>query len=174
MSEKVAVPRRPPLQVAMGPDQHLRVGPGGYIRVDAASVAFAAAVIDDLCRVAMAPEGRALLAECDALGRVIRIVRPETSIDPPNGTVEADSRRDATSAGRDIGQRTSDGEPVAGTGAGSGSRISYDPEEWPWQGDPASPTGARVLAALLRQARINARGADDPADLWPRLSDGGR
>jgi hypothetical protein len=164
MPQKVTVPRQPALQVVMGPDGHLHVGPGGHIRVHAASAHFAASVIDDLCRIANAPEGAALLAECDALGHRISIARPETPIEPPNGTVEPEDRSAATARSAVTGQESQAGEPVPGTGTGSGSRIRYDPAEWPWQGDPASSSGAGVLLALLRQARINAKGADDPTN----------
>jgi hypothetical protein len=173
VEQKYAVPRRPALKVVMGPDGHLHVGPGGHIRVDAASVPFAAAVIDDLCRVANSPDGTALIAECDALGRRITIAKPAASIEPPNGTVQPDDRAAATAPGGPTGQAGETGDPVPGTGTGSGSRIFYDPAEWPWQGDPASPSGARVLLALLRQARVNAKGADNPTDGRTCLVDGG-
>jgi hypothetical protein len=173
MQQKYAVPRRPALQVVMGPDGHLHVGQGGHIRVHATSVHFAACVVDDLCRIANSPEGTALLAECDALGHRISIARPEPPIEPPNGTIQPEDRSAATARGAATGQMSAAGDPILGTGAGSGSRICYDPAEWPWQGDPASPSGARVLLALLRQATINAKGADDPTDGRTCPADGG-
>ncbi len=157
----------------MGSDRHLHVGPGGHIQVHAASAHYAACVIDDLCRIANAPEGCALLAECDALGHRIRIVRPETPLEPPNGIVEPENRSAATARGGLTGQEGPDGDPVLGTGAGCGSHIYYDPAEWPWQGDPTSPSGARVLLVLLQQARTNAKGADDPTNGLTCVEEGG-
>jgi hypothetical protein len=173
MEQKYTVPRRPPLQVVMGPEGQFHVGPGGHIRVHVVSVDFAASVIDDFCRIAALPEGAALLAACDALGRTIDVTRPEAPIEPPNGTIQPEDRPAATARGAATGQESATGDPVLGTGEGSGSLICYDPAEWPWQGDPASPTGARVLLALLRQARINAEGADDPTDGRTCPVDGG-
>jgi hypothetical protein len=164
MQQKRTVPRRPALQVVMGPDGHLYVGAGGHIRVHTASAHFAAVVIDDLCWIANLPEGAALLASCDVLGHRIIIATPKTPIDPPNGTIEPEDRSAATMAGGLTAPQGPGGDPILGTGAGSGSRICYDPADWPWQGDPASPCGARVLLALLRQARVNAMGADDPTN----------
>ena len=137
----------------MGPDNHLHVGMHGNLRVQVASARFAALVIDDLCAVDDAPGGGALLAELDALGRLVVIARPDAPHEPPNGTVEL---LDA----------------MAGK-AGGGSRILYDPAEWPWLGDPACPDGAKVLLALLRQASANARGCDDPTDVRACLAMGG-
>jgi hypothetical protein len=148
----------------MGPDGLLHVGPGGHITVDAASIDFAFSVIDDLGRIAALPDGAAVLAECDALGRRISIVKPDLPTEPPNGYIEPEDRQAATSRGRETGQTTADGEPVIGTGTGSGSRICYDPADWPRPGDPASPERADLLLALLRQATVNAKGADDPTD----------
>jgi len=164
MSQRQTASRRKGLQVVMGPDQHLHIGCGGHIRVQVVSAHFAALVVDDLCRIRHAPEGEALLAACDALGHPVIIAPLETPIDPPNATIEPTDRRAATAAGRATGQVSATGEPVLGLGTGCGSRICYDPAEWPWSGDPACPSGARVLRALLRQAWVNARGADDPTD----------
>lgn len=63
--------------------------------------------------------------------------------------IEPEDRSAATSPGTATGDTSTTGDLVLGTGTGSGSRICYDPAEWPWQCDPASPTGARVLQALL-------------------------
>ena len=173
MQQKYVVPRRPALRVVLGPDRHLHVGRGGNIRVQAEASDFAAAVIDDLCRVANSPEGAALIAECDALGHLISITSPDTPHEPPNGAIEPTDRQAATARGAPTCEATATADPVLGTGAGSGSRICYDPAEWPWQGDPNSPSGARVLLAMLRQAKINAMGADEPTDGRTCLVDGG-
>jgi hypothetical protein len=164
MQQQRAVHPRPAIHVVMGPNRLLHVGPGGHIRVATKPLDYAFSVVDDLGNVVDLPDGEAVLAECDALGRSICIVKPDPPTDPPNGYVEPDDRRAATMRGIETGLATADGEPILGTGTGSGSRISYDPADWPRPGDPASPGRAQVLLALLRQAAIYAKGADNPTD----------
>ena len=164
MAQQEPRKRRAALQVVMGPNRFMHVGPGGHIRVDAKSFDYVFSVVDDLSAVARSSDGEAVLAECDALGRRISIIKPDPPTDPPNGYVEPEDRRAATMLGIATGEATADGEQILGTGSGSDSRISYDPSDWPRPGDPTSPGRAQVLLALLRQAAVYAKGADDPTD----------
>jgi hypothetical protein len=164
MQQQRTVHSRPAIQVVMGPNRFLHVGPGGHIRVATKPLDYAFSVVDDLGNVVDLPDGEAVLAECDSLGRRISIIKPDPPTNPPNGYVEPNDRRAATMRGIETGETTADGELVLGTGTGSDCRISYDPSDWPRPGDPTSPGRAPVLLALLRQAAVYAKGADDPTD----------
>ncbi len=164
MQQQANPKRREAIRVVMGPNRNMHVGPGGHIRVAAASFDYAFAVVDDLSLIAGLPEGEAVFAACDVLGRSIAIAKPDPPTEPPNGYVEPDNRQAATARGVATGQATADGDPVLGTGTGSGCRISYDPSDWPRPGDPTSPERAQVLLALLRQAAVYAKGTDIPTD----------
>ena len=155
-------PERPALFVAMGADHHLHVGRNARIRIPAQPARFAIRVIDDLARLDETADGVAVIDACDASPHVIVITEPESPIDPPNGLIYPTEQDAATRAGRPYMRQQSGG--LLGTGAGSDSRISYDPAIWPWVGDPSSPPGHQVLLALLRQALVYARGEDDPLD----------
>ena len=172
MTTRVTGTVRATLHVIMGPDGDLHAGQRGHIRVQVGPVHFAACVIDDLCDIHGEPDGEALLAALDSLGHVIRIEKPAHPADPPNGFVIPHDRRAATAAGMPIEQTASDEAPVLGSGKGSGGRIIYDPSEWPWAGDPASPNSVQVLRALLRHAHAMAAGQDDPSKIWNLFQEG--
>jgi hypothetical protein len=164
MQQTQIVHVRPAVHVVMGPDGLLHVGLGGHITVDATSVDFAAAVIDDIGDIATMPDGEVVLAECDAVGRRISIIKPNPPTDPPNGYVEPVDRQAATARGRATGLTREDGDAILGTGAGSDSLVGYDPADWRRAGDTESPLRAQLLLALLRQATVNAKGMDEPTD----------
>jgi len=145
---------RPALPVIMGPDGKLHVGAAGMIRIDPTEAAFVQAVVSDLGRLAELPEGDHVLGDCDRLGRPVSIERPKVPTDPPNAWIEP---VELAVAG-------------AGDGTGCGSRITYNPTDWPRKGDPGLPTGEALLLALLRQANIYAAGAADPTDPGPCIA----
>lgn len=118
-------------------------------------------VIKDLGRLVDTPEGGQALAEGDAIGHRVRIVKPERPTQPPNAWVLPDDLASAAAAGVRLAGDA--GGARIGTGAGCGSTIAYDPTDWPRPGCPGSPSSAAVLLLLLRQANLNARGAADPS-----------
>jgi hypothetical protein len=134
----------------------------GRLTIAAADARFVAAVVDDVGRIVHSPEGEAVLRQGDALGRPVVIVKPEQATQPPNAWIIPDDLAAARPAGVAIPAEASAGGALRGTGAGCGSRIVYDPADWPWPGDPGSPASDAILLRLLRQANRNAAGLSDP------------
>jgi hypothetical protein len=121
------------------------IGPG-RVTIATTDMRFVTDVVADFGRIVHTPSGEEVIRQGDALGHGVIIVQPDPPTDPPNGWVIPD---DLALAG--------------GSGAGTGSTIAYDPADWPWRGDPQSPSSAEVLTRLLRQANQNAAGKSDPA-----------
>lgn len=120
----------------------------GYGRVSVAStdMAYVAAVIGDLTQLAFSRPGEETLRQGDTLGRPVRIAKPDSPTEPPNGWIIPDDLAAATS------------------GTGCGSTIVYDPADWPRAGDRRSASSSDVLLLMLRQANTNAAGKSDPAE----------
>jgi hypothetical protein len=133
----------------------------GRIAVAPDDVEHVDAVVADLGRLVHMLVGEAALRDGDAIGRRVRIVKPDPPTDPPNAWVVPDNPAAAAATGVALG-RGPDGAVRHGTGTGCGSTIVYDPADWPLPGDPGSPSSIDVLLTLLRQANMNARGASDP------------
>lgn len=121
----------------------------GRIKIAPDDILFANDVVRDLGRLAYLPQGEAVLRQGDAIGHPVLITKSDPPTEPPNGWILPDDLAAATAR--------------AGTGAGCGSTIVYDPADWPRRGDPRSPTSAAILLLLLRQANANAAGESDPA-----------
>ena len=121
----------------------------GRVTIAATDMRFVTDVVADLGRVIHTQSGEEVIRQGDALGHRVIIVQPDPPTDPPNGWVIPDDRALANGSG-------------VGDGAGTGSTIAYDPADWPWRGDPHSPTSGEVLTRLLRLANRNAAGESDP------------
>jgi hypothetical protein len=135
----------------------------GRVTIASGDVLFVSRVVADLGRLVHDPAGEAALKDGDALGRRVTIMKPDLATDPPNAWTLPDDLAAACAAGVALG---GNGRAARrGSGAGCGSTIVYDPEDWPRPGDPASPSRVAVLLMLLRQANLNARGGSDPAKL---------
>jgi hypothetical protein len=128
----------------------------GRVTVASGDILFVNDVVADFGRLAHDADGQAVLREGDAMGRRVRILKPDPPTEPPNGWVIPDDIAAATLAGV--------GFPggLVGTGLGCGSTIAYDPADWPRRGDLRSPTSAEILLLLLRQANRNAHGRSNP------------
>ena len=133
----------------------------GRVAIAPGDVGHVEAVVADLGALVHTPDGEAALREGDAIGRKLRIVKPDPATDPPNAWAVPDDVGAASAAGVALG-RGADGRARFGTGAGCGSWIAYDPADWPVDGDPGSPSSAAVLLLLLQQANRNAQGKSDP------------
>ena len=128
----------------------------GRITIASDDIVFVNDVVADLGRLAHDAAGQAVLRDGDAMGRRVRILKPDPPTEPPNGWVIPDDLAAATAAGIVI-----PGGSV-GIGQGCGSTIVYDPADWPRHGDSGSPTSAEILLLLLRQANLNAKGRSNP------------
>jgi len=131
----------------------------GRVTIAATDMRFVTDVVADLGRIVNTPSGEEIIRQGDALGHRVTIVQPDPPTEPPNGWVIPDDLAAATAAGLAI---QVEGTPRCGTGAGCGSTIVYDPTDWPWRGDPHSPSSAAVLMLMLRQTNRNAEGASNP------------
>jgi len=134
----------------------------GRIMIAPDDIRFVTDVVDDLGRLVHTPAGEEVLQQGDALGRPVRIVKPDPPTEPPNAWTVPDDLAAAAAAGVSLG-RAGDGSARSGTGTGCDSTIVYDPADWPLPGDPRSPSSVEVLLSMLRQANLNARGGSDPA-----------
>ena len=131
----------------------------GRVTIAATDMRFVTDVVADLGRIVYTPSGEAVIRQGDAIGHKVIIVQPDPPTEPPNGWVIPDDLLAATAMGVAI---QAEGGPRRGTGAGCGSTIVYDPADWPWRGDPHSPSSAAVLMLMLRQTNRNAEGASNP------------
>ena len=131
----------------------------GRVTIAATDMRFVTDVVADLGRIVNTPSGEEIIRQGDAFGHRVTIVQPDPPTEPPNGWVIPDDLAAATAAGVVIQVGNT---PRCGTGTGCGSTIVYDPADWPWRGDPHSPSSASVLMVMLRQANHNAKGASDP------------
>ena len=143
----------------------------GRIRIaaDGEDMAFVAAVIDDLGRLAHSPAGEEALRRGDAIGQTILIAKPVPPTAPANAWVVPDDLAAAALPGVAITSRN--GGAAQGVGTGCGSTIVYDPADWPQTGDLASPGRADILLTMIEQANANAAGKSNPllADWGVRL-----
>jgi len=119
---------------------------GGRVAIAPDDLLFVNDVVGDIGRLAHCREGEEVLAQGDAIGHRVKIIKPDPPTEPPNGWIVPDDIAAATSGG-----------------GGCGSTIVYDPTDWPRRGDPRSPTSVEVLLRLLRQANLNAAGQSNPA-----------
>ena len=133
------------VRVFFNGDGSYAVGHGRVI-IASTDMAYVDAVIRDLTELAFGRQGEEILQQGDAMGRQVRIAKPDPPTEPPNGWVIPDDLAAATS------------------GTGCGSAIVYDPADWPRAGDRQSPSSRDILLLLLRQANTNAAGKSDPAD----------
>ena len=143
----------------------------GRIRIaaDSEDMAFVAAVIDDLGRLAHSPAGEEALRRGDAIGQTILIAKSVPPTAPANAWVVPDDLAAAALPGVAITSRN--GGAAQGVGTGCGSTIAYDPADWPQTGDLASPGRADILLTMIEQANANAAGKSNPllADWGVRL-----
>jgi hypothetical protein len=128
-----------------GDDGSYAVGCGRVV-VASTDMAYVAAVIDDLTRLAFSRPGGEALRHGDALGHRVRITKPDPPTEPPNAWAVPDDVAAATS------------------GTGCGSTIVYDPADWPRAGDRGSPPSSDILLLMLRQANTNAAGKSDQSE----------
>ncbi len=133
----------------------------GRLSIARDDILFAFDVVKDLARLVCMPEGEEALRLGDAIGRTVRIEKPDPPTTPPNAWVLPDDLAAAAGQGVSLGQRG--GSAATGTGAGCGSTIVYTPGDWPRRGDPHSPSSVEVLLKMLRQANRNAQGKSDPS-----------
>ena len=143
--------RREALLVFRSADGALEIGKG-RITIAPGTGAFFRRAVADLGQVLDAPGGTEAFEEGDALGHPVTIMQPDVPTVPPNAWTLPDDIVAATAVGLPTGQTNERGEMLTGTGAGCGSRIVYDPDDWPRHGDPASPSRHEVLLRMLRQA----------------------
>lgn len=130
--------------VSRNDDGSFAIG-GGRLTAAPDDIAFAREAVRDIGRLVYLPEGEAALREGDALGRRVRITKPQAPTEPPNAWVIPDD------------------PAAAANGTGCGSTVFYDPADWPRPGDPRSPSSVDILLFLLRQANVYAAGKSDPA-----------
>lgn len=151
------------LHVFLNDQLNFAIG-NGRVAIASDDTVFVDAVTRDIGRLAHRPEGEAVLRRGDALGRPVKIIKPDPPTEPPNAWIVPDDIAAATSAGTSIA-KTEEGAAIAsrGTGSGCGSTIVYNPADWPRQGDADSPTSVEVLLTALRQANANAAGSSDPS-----------
>jgi hypothetical protein len=135
----------------------------GRVTIAGDDARFVTAVVGDIGRIAHNSDGAAVIRQGDALGREIRIVKPDPPSEPPNAWIIPDDLAAAVTADKPVGLGEADGGTMRGTGAGCGSTIVYDPADWPRRGDPRSPSSEAVLLTMLRQANRNAAGKSDPS-----------
>jgi hypothetical protein len=135
----------------------------GRLKIAPDDILFANDVVRDLGRLAHSPEGEAVLRQGDAIGQPVLITNADPPTEPPNGWILPDDLAAATARGAVAGPADAGEGGRAGTGAGCGSTIVYDPADWPRRGDPPSPTSAQILLLLLRQANANGVGESNPA-----------
>jgi hypothetical protein len=158
--------RREALDVVRNPDGMLEIG-AGRIRIAPGTVPYFRHVVADLGLVLDAPGGAETFDRGDALGHPVTIMQPDVPTVPPNGWTLPDDIRAATAVGVPVGQTDANGAMLAGTGTGCGSKIVYDPDDWPLRGEPASPESHEVLLRLLRHANDCAAGTNAPLAASP-------
>lgn len=124
--------RHEALWVVRNAEGMLEIGMG-RIRIAPGAVPYFRRVVAALGYVLDLPGAAEALDQGDALGRQVTIMQPKVPTNPPNAWTLPD----------DVGP---------GEGNGCGSIIMFDPDDWPRQGDPASPDSHQVLLKLLLQA----------------------
>jgi hypothetical protein len=147
-------------------------GPGGGdsgLRIKTDDPDFADAVVNDLDKLNQTPEGKKKIADAIESDKPTIIQQPDAPTDPPSASTQADNPVDAAAPGFPTGKKGPDGKPLPGTGKGSGSTITYDPKDWPREGDPTSPTSDQQLDGLLDDAARNrdGRAGTVPGDTSP-------
>jgi hypothetical protein len=122
-------------------------------------------VVEVLGILAHLPAGDAALRRGDDLNAAVLIVKPAPPTEPANAWTIPDDIVASTMPGITI--RLPNGGVMQGTGAGCGSTIAYDPEDWsPADRDdsdrPGPPSRTYVLLTMLDQANANAAGKSNP------------
>ena len=154
---KVPAPRA--IEVSMGKDGKLRVGgPDSVVRVDPSDPHYADKVISSIDDYNNTPEGKQKLDALQERGKPVEFEKPPVPIDPPVADVRATDAAGSTPKGQPSGVNDKDGNPILGTGEGSGSTVRYDPRDWPAQGDPDSPDDQTMLDRTIDLANKNAKG----------------
>ena len=159
--------------VTRAPDGMLQVGArpdgGSGLLIKTENPAFADHVIEDLDKIRQTPEGEKKINDAILSDTPTVIQQPDAPTDPPSASTQADDPIGAIAPGFDTGRNTPDGKVIRGTGTGSGSTITYDPADWPRQGDPNSPTSDAQLGGMLDEAELyrNGRGGTSPGDTSP-------
>lgn len=153
--------RREALLIVRNADGMLEIGMG-RVRIARGAVSYFGRVTMALAHVLDLPGGAEAFARGDELGRRLTIMQPVERTVPPNAWTLPANLQAGTTAGVPIGRVDGNGDPIVGTGTGCGSTIVFDPDDWPWQDDPASPTSHRVLLDLLLQANAYAAGVGMP------------
>ena len=153
------VPAPRAIDVSTGKDGKLRVGgPNSVVRVDPSDPHYADKVISSLDDYNNTPEGKRKLDELQEHGKPVEFEKPPVPIDPPVADVQATEAAGSTPKGQPSGVNDKDGNPILGTGEGSGSTVRYDPRDWPAQGDPDSPDDQTMLDRTIDLANKNAKG----------------
>ncbi len=135
----------------------------GRIRIaapDGEDMAFVAAVVEDLGRIAHSPAGERALRSGDELGQPVLIVKPAPPTVPANAWIVPDDL--AAAMASSVSLPSPDGRTLQGAGTGCGSTIVYDPADWPQNGDLVTPGRTAILLAMIEQANANAAGTSNP------------
>jgi hypothetical protein len=155
--------RREALLVYRNAEGMLEIGKG-RIRIAPGTVPYFRRVVADLGQVLDAPGGVEAFEQGDALGHGVTIRQPEIAARPPNGWTLPEDIVAATAAGMATGLMDANGRRLVGTGAGCGSTIVYDPDDWALRHDPISPASNEVLLRLLLHANACAAGTVMPPE----------
>lgn len=134
--------RREALWVARNAEGMLEIGKG-RLRIAPGTVPYFRRVVAALGYVLDLPGGAEAMDQGDALGHPVAIMQPKVPTIPAN----------AWTLPEDVG---------SGEATGCGSIIVFDPDDWPRQGEPASPSSHEVLLKLLLQANGYAAGVGTP------------
>ncbi|MBR0679617.1 hypothetical protein GXW74_03910, partial [Roseomonas eburnea] len=133
-------------------------GKESNLKIDSRSSEFTDRVANDLIDMSETPDGRRRINNAAGGSNPTVIKEPDTLTDPPTATTKPDSIPDSTAAGEPTGRIDKDGNLERGTGKGSGSTVTYDPVDWPREGDPNSPKSTDKLGDLLDEADANQNG----------------
>lgn len=153
--------RREALLIVRNEDGMLEVGKG-RVRIARGEVSYFRRVTMAVAQVLDLPGGAEAFERGDELGHRVTIMQPPVPTVPPNAWTLPRDITAATAAGVPVGQTDANGAMLIGTGTGCASRIAFDPDDWPWHGDPTSPSSEQVLLNLLLQANAYAEGASMP------------
>lgn len=135
----------------------------GRVRIaasDDSDMAYVAAVVDDLGRLAHSPAGEEALRRGDAIGRPVLIRQPAAPTEPANAWAIPDDL--AAAILPEVSIKSADGRTIQGTGTGCGSTIAYDPADWGDGDDLALPSRTDILLTMIEQANANAAGKSNP------------
>jgi hypothetical protein len=144
----------------------------GRVRIAPGAIPYFRRVTMSLACVLDLPGGPDAFARGDELGLPVTIMQlPERTV-PPNAWTLPDDLRAGSAAGVPIGRSDGKGDQLTGSGTGCGSRIVFDPDDWPRQGDLDSSASHEVLLDLLLRANDYAAGSAMPPTMPPRIGVG--